>query len=204
MRQFVVITACVVLLLGFNGCQKAVEKKNTVNKIKSDVAPAIDKRVDVFVDGNSVFPQFLVGTWKADNGKWEFVFEPDGVISSAVIDSGMVRVNPSIEIATFNLRDNGKATFKLGRWTVRYSPARRELAVEVVVYEFNYDMGSYKLMGNSIDWFVGPVSKITNIWKAEWSTFPEYILMAPDPNELYVDPNDNPVDTIIFRRQEKP
>lgn len=191
MRQLLVLAGCAVILSGLTGCQKA----------DRGVGLNTNRGVEVTVEGGGKFPHSLVGTWKDDEGGWEFVFRPDGTISSAVIDAGMVRVNPGEKVATIPLKDGGKGTYKLGQWTVQYSSDSRELAVEVVVDYFHLDMKTFGLKGHSTDWFVGTVSADSQSWEAEWFTFPKYITLTPEPTELADGPNLNPVATLVFRKQ---
>lgn len=191
MKQLAVLAGCAVFLSGLAGCQRPAQTTPPVSG------------VEVIVEGGGEFPQFLVGTWKADKHGWEFVFEPDGTISSAVIDSGFIRVTPGKRVATIPMKEEGKGIYKLGQWTVQYSPDDRELAVEVVVDHFHIDLGPHALEGHSTDWFIGPVSEDSQIWEAQWFNFPKYIALTPEPNELSVDPNDNPRDTLVFRKQPK-
>lgn len=188
MKQLVVLLGCGILLSLPGGCQEG-------NKA--------DSIIDVIVVGGGKFPAFLVGRWTPDNAGWEFVFEPDGTISSAIIDNGMVRVNPDERITKIPLIDGGVGTYELGEWMVQYTPENRELAVEIVVDHFHMDMLSYGLKGNSTDLFVGPVLEDAQTWSAEWFSFPKIITLTPDPHELPFDANDNPKDTLIFKKQPK-
>jgi len=185
MKQLLVLAGCAILLSGLAGCQKA------------------DKAVKVIVEEGGQFPESLAGTWKADDHGWEFVFEPDGTISSAVIDDGMVRVTPGEKVATTPLRDGCKGVYKLGQWTAQYSSKNRELALEVVVDYFHLDMKTFGLKGNITDWLVGPVSADWEMWEAEWFTFPKYIALTPEPGELPCDPNNNPIAVLVFRKQHE-
>ena len=192
MKQLVVLVGCAVFLSGLAGCQRPAQTTPPVSG------------VEVIIEGGGEFPQFLAGTWKADKDGWEFVFERDGTISSAVIDSGMIRVTPSEKVATIAtrpLKDGGKGVYELGQWAVQYSPDNRELAVEVVVEHYNLNMGSFGLEGHSTDWFVGPVSEDSQMWEAEWFTFRKTTAWGPEPLEFPFDPNDNPIDTVVFRKQ---
>jgi len=155
--------------------------------------------VNVIIEGGGQFPQSLVGTWKDDKNRWEFVFEPDGTISSAVIDSGFITVIPIKKVHTVPTRKGGKAVYKLGQWTVQYSPGTRELAVEVVVEHFHIDMGPHWLEGNSSDWFIGTVSEDWQEWQAQWTSFPKYIACTPEPGELPVDPNEM-ITELLFKK----
>jgi hypothetical protein len=194
MRHLVVLAGCAVLLLAPTGCQDA------------DTAVNADKAVKVIVDGNGRFPKSLAGRWKADRGAWEFVFEPDGTFSSAVIEGGLLKVIPSQRVGETTTEKGGKVTYKLGQWTAQYSPDNRELAVEMVLDHFRVDMGSARLgrmEAHGTDWLVGPVSKDSQRWEAQWFSFKRYIVFTPEPNELPFDPNTNPITTIIFRKQQE-
>lgn len=187
MKQLVVLVGCAVLLSVIGGCQ----------------SPAVNKSgVDVIIEGGGEFPQFLVGRWKDAQKGWEFVFEPDGTISSAVIDSGFMAVIPSRGIATRPMKMEGKAIYKLGQWTVQYAPDDRELAIEVVVEHFHVDVGRHALEGHSTDWFVGPISEDSKKWEAVWMSEPKYIAFTPEPKELPVDPNDT-ITELLFEKVDK-
>jgi len=187
MKQLLVLAGCAIILSTIAGCQNA------------------DSGVDVIVEGGGQFPQFLVGTWKEDKFGWEFVFQPDGTISSAVIDGGKIRVNPARKIAATSLKGWGDAVYELGQWLVQYAPSRRELAVQVVVKHFRIKMEQDGLVmeGDSTDWFVGPVSQDAKTWDAEWYTFRKNIFLTPERTELRHDPNDNPIEFLVFRKQQK-
>jgi hypothetical protein len=184
MKQWLVLAGFAVILSGLVGCQGPLSKKSGV---------------DVIIEGGGKFPEFLVGRWKDAKKGWEFVFEPDGTISSAVIDSGFMAVVPSEGIATKPMRMDGKAVYELGQWKVQYSPDQRKLSVEVVVDFFHVDIGLHALEGYSTDWFVGPVSEDGTQWEAQWKSAPVYIALTPEPSELPVDPNDT-IQTLLFEK----
>ncbi|MFA5252965.1 MAG: hypothetical protein WC454_10335 [Phycisphaerae bacterium] len=182
MKRLIVLFGCVFLLLG--GCQEPGRTKSGVTV--------------VIIDGNEPFPQALAGRWKDSEKGWEFVFEPDGTISSAVIDSNFMAVEPAKRVAQKPMLV-GKSVYKLGQWTVQYTPKTRELGVEVVVDFFHVDFGKTWLEGSSTDWFVGTVSEDYQTWQAEWVSFPEYIAYTPEPGELPVDPNDT-IKELLFKK----
>ena len=99
MKRFVILAFFAIMLIGLNGCKS---KGSGVN---------------VIITGKGGFPEALVGRWKDNERGWEFVFEPDGTISSAVIDSGFIPVEPAKGIAKRPMRI-GEAVYKLGIWTV--------------------------------------------------------------------------------------
>ena len=126
MKQLVILAGFAVLLLGLAGCQKA----------NRGVDPAPPRGgVEVIIEGGGEFPEFLVGRWKADKYDWQFVFEPDGAISSAVISLGRVRMKPG-EITTVPMKMGGKGVFEPGKWMVHYAPAARDLTVEISLKNF--------------------------------------------------------------------
>lgn len=183
----VILIECAVLALVLSGCQNGSKSGEVI---------------DIIIVGGGRFPKNLVGKWKPDNAGWEFVFEPDGSISSAIIDNGMVRVYPMKErITKIPLIDEGVGTYELGKWMVQYSSSDRLLTVEVVVDNYHLDLKTYGLKGHSTDLFVGPVSQDWQSWQAEWFTFPTVFTLTPLPEELPFDANDNPKDTFLFRKQ---
>lgn len=185
MNRIIVLLGCAFLML--SGCEGPARTKSGVT---------------VIIDGNEPFPQALAGRWKDTEGRgWEFVFEPDGTISSAVIDSNFMAVEPAKRVAQKPMLV-GKAIYKLGQWLVQYKPKTRELGVEVVVDFFHVDFGKTWLEGNSTDWFVGTVSEDYQTWQAEWVSAPKYIAYTPKPGELPVDPNDT-ITELLFKKVDE-
>lgn len=180
MKRLIVLYGCILL---FGGCQELSRSKSGV---------------DVTIEGDGQFPQAIAGRWKSNEDGWEFVFEPDGTISSAVIDSGFISVEPAKRTAKKPMKV-GKAIYKLGQWTVQYTPASRELGVVVVVDFFHVDIGETWLEGNSTDWIVGTVSEDYQTWRAEWVSAPKYIAFTPEPGELPVDPNDTLKELVFIK-----
>jgi len=186
MRKLAALFVCAVLAFCPGGCQPA----------DSEVV------VDVIIVGGGEFPQFLVGRWKSETTPWEFVFEPDGTISSALIDSGVIKVTPSKRVHRRTVSGGDKLLYKLGDWTVQYSPENRELSVEIVVDQFSITKDSKGLKGSSTDWFVGPVSEDGTSWEADWFVFPKYFLVDDDGQTEYpFDPNSNPIATLAFTKE---
>jgi len=176
-----------IFLLG--GCQKDATKTGSV---------------EVLIDGNGQFPEFLVGTWKNDEHGWEFVFEPDGSISSAVISLGRVRIKPG-EVTTVPMIKDGKGVFKPGEWTVHYNPASRELTVKISLKDFRVQVEDNVLEGKVTDVFVGQISKDGNTWPADWTSFPDYTAHTPEnPNfKMAADPNYGVENPLTFEKVTK-
>ena len=188
MRELLFLTGCFVLLAAA-GCKKppeAIGEKSGVN---------------VIIEGGGEFPEFLAGRWKADKGGWEFVFERDGSISSAVIKDGTIEGKPGKGVTKTTFKQVGTVEYELGVWTVQYTPYNRELVVEVVVDYFKLDVGITTLEGKSRDSFIGPVSEEDGIWEAEWFSFPEHFVLLQKPQKIPFDPNNNPIDTLVFKKQ---
>jgi hypothetical protein len=191
MRWFVLLAGCVVFLLGPAGCRNANRATGT------------DKGVTVVVEGGGKFPKSLVGRWKDEEKGWEFVFAKDGTISSAVIGIGHIKVTPKTK-KTYRtpLDKGGQAVYKLGQWTVQYSPNTRELAVEVVLESLHYDFGSKGLTGQGSNWLVGPVAKDSQTWEAEWHALMEYTAISGSTEkEFPLKPGDDALHILIFEKQ---
>jgi hypothetical protein len=185
MKRLIVLFGCVFLLFG--GCQEPGRKKNAV---------------EVIIKDGGEFPQFLVGKWKADNYAWEFVFEPDGTISSMVLNMGEVEMIPG-QTATIPTRGGGKGIFKPGPWTVQYSSKSRELAVEIVIDYIHFEMGPHLLEGKRTDVFIGEVSEDGKTWRADWFNFPDYMAYATETKRLTADPEESFINTITFEKLEE-
>jgi hypothetical protein len=133
--------------------------------------------VKVVVEGQQEFPASLAGRWKADRQGWEFVFEPDGRISSAVIAFGRVSVVPG-RTTTTPTRTGAQATFTPGPWTVYYEPATQELTLRIVMDHVRVPMGENVVEGSSTDVLSGPISSETGVWQVQWTTYTRYTAKA--------------------------
>jgi len=187
MKRLVVLAGCVVLVTAFAGCQNGAKGKDGVK---------------FAVAGGGRFPRSLAGTWKDSETGWEFVFERDGTISSAVIESGLLRVRPgqkTIPIKT----EKGQGVYEMGPWGALYSPQDRELSISVVIDRYVFELKSFGVEGASSDYFVGPVSQDWQTWTAEWYSFPTFRAFAENEQDLVFeqDMNDVPATTIVFRKQ---
>ncbi|UCE99841.1 MAG: hypothetical protein JSV82_01895 [Planctomycetota bacterium] len=189
MKQSLVLLGCCIVLLSLAGCQNA--NKGAIGA----------EAMQVIVEDDGKFPEFLVGEWKADKGGWVFNFKPDGTISYAVISMARVRMKPG-EITTVPLKMDGKGVFEPGEWLVHYIPATRELTVKIILKHFNMEMGDSILEGSITDVFVGEVDEGANVWQAEWTSFtkitghtPEYPTM-----DLSGDPVYGVTESLIFEK----
>ena len=186
MKQIVPLLLCGLSVFSHGGCHGSAE---------SPLA------VEVVVDGDGQFPDFLVGRWKADSGGWEIVFEPNGTISSAVVSLGRVRMIPG-QVTTVPMKMEGKGVFEAGPWAVQYSPKRRELVVEIAIASFRVELGGSVVKGRTLDIFTGSISADGRSWWANRFSFPEYVADTKKyrDHKLTVDPNDNPPEGLLFQK----
>ena len=186
MRRFVLVLFCCLSVSLFGGCKNQTPQEPVV---------------EVTIDGDGAFPDFLVGRWKADRGGWEFIFEPNGTISSAVVSIGRVTIKPG-RTTTVPMKLGGQGVFEPGRWTVQYSQAQRELIVEIVIDRFYVELGDSVLRGKTRDFFIGSVSEDGQLWPVERISFPEYIAdTKKNPNrKLPLDPNENARESLHFQK----
>jgi len=121
MKRFVLLIVYIFLATATAGCRSST-----------------GDGVEVIIDGGKQFPAFLVGTWRAEEGGWEFIFEPDGKISSAVVSIGRTKLQPG-RTTTVPMQMGGKAVYKPGIWSVQYSYQQRELIVETAIDSFRVE-----------------------------------------------------------------
>jgi len=186
MKRLSALLICGFFVFLLNGCQDSAADRSGV---------------EVIIDGDEGFPEFLVGRWKADKNGWEFVFEEDGAISSAVITLGKVRMKPG-QVTTVPMKKGGKGIYEPGEWLVQYTAAERELIVKISLKNFHLELGENVIEGNSIDVFAGQVSEDGDYWPVEWTTFPRYTAhTAEHPNfKFYDDPNESSTKSLVFEK----
>jgi len=189
MRRLALLLVCSAFTSVLGGCQGLAPKRSGV---------------EVIIDGDGQFPDFLVGKWIADTGGWEIVFEPGGRISSAVVSLGRVTMKPG-QVTTVPMQLGGKGVFEPGLWVVQYSHQQRELLVEITIERFRVELGKSVLRGKTRDIFVGSISADGTLWWAERFSFPEYIADTKKyPNHaLTVDPNDAPHQGVLFQKVQE-
>ena len=186
MKQLVLLAGFALLLSVLAGCQTA------------------NRGVEVIIEGGGEFPEFLVGEWKADKHGWQFVFEPDGAISSMVHTMGRIQLKPG-QVTTVPMKLGGKGVFEPGKWMVHYAPADRELTVKIILKNFYAELGEDVVEGKSTDVFAGPVSQDGKVWLADWTSFPDYTAhTAEHPNFNLSDGTDSGITkSLVFEKVEK-
>jgi len=159
--------------------------------------------VDVIIDGDGGFPEFLVGTWTTDSDVWEFVFEEDGTISSAVVSLGAVRLKPG-RVTTVPMHQGGEGIFEPGRWVVQYNPDERELIVKISIKNFYIELGEDTLDGSGEDIFVGRISEDGESWPAEWTSYPKYTAHTDEnPSFNFFDETDSGITKLLIFEKMK-
>jgi hypothetical protein len=156
--------------------------------------------VSVTVEGDEAFPGWIAGQWQADRHGWQFVFEPGGRISSAVISLGRVPVVPG-RTTTRPTRGGGQGVFTPGPWTVHYDPQTKELAVKITMEHVRVQMDDNILEGSSTDLFTGPIAD-DGIWEAQWTSFTLYTARTPDQTsfDLSTDETYGQTESLVFRK----
>lgn len=161
-----------------------------------EVAP-----VTVGTQDRSPFPAGLAGHWKSDRHGWEFVIEPDGRISSAVISLGRVQVYPG-RTTTVTTVTGEQAVFTSGLWAIDYDPASRMLVVKIAMSRVRVPMGPQTLEGSSTDVFSGEVSPMMDTWQTQWTAFTDYRARtgASKSVELSTDKTYGDAQPLVFTR----
>jgi hypothetical protein len=187
MKKTLLLLPVVFCLLFLAGCQEAV-KKDRSNKI--------------VVKAGGKFPEFLAGTWKADNLIWQIEFGTDGQILSVVY----VLWNEKIDLKQGYIYDEGKekdsyAYFVLGPCGGTYNPATRELKVKLTMQEYEIRvLPDASLKGRSEDYIEGTISEDGTKWNANWRSY-GYMEKAalPDINDI----NEHPEKVIFSKISDK-
>ena len=172
MGRILVITAGLFFLAGLCSCQPEREiPSSNIDSLKTK-------------ESGKSFPDFLVGTWKADNAQWIFHFEPDGRISSFRHYAGM-NVDVSEGGASEEWPNGTIAAYFLGPCEANYTPATRQLNVSIIIEYFYIDYPTGRVTGSFSDYLRGPVSQNGKKWKARWLS---YLTIdgaePPDPNKI--------------------
>lgn len=200
MKKLVLLAGFAAVLSGLVGCQDAANNKPV--KVKAGNGFEASGGVEVVIEGDGAFPEELAGRWKSDRGYWEFVFEPDGKISSAVINMAAVKMVPG-KVTRYPTRFGGKGIFEPGLWIVHYSPENRELTVEVVIEHFYQDMGDAAIEGNVTDILTGKVSEDGKTWQADWFSSGKFVAYLPEPNEFHNEPEPVYSGPLVFKKVEQ-
>ena len=129
--------------------------------------------------GDGQFPKFLAGKWISDKQGWEFNFEPDGKLSSAVISMGRTRVEPG-KIRHVSMKYDKKGEMVPGDWSVAYDYETRELVVNIEIRHFFMEMGDDAIEGKSEEIFMGEVSDDVMWWNVTLQSYPNYVAHFSD------------------------
>ena len=185
MQKLSVALVCVLFVFSISGCSDSAKDNSGMQ---------------VTVRGGGQFPAFLVGRWVSDH-VWEFNFEPNGVISSAVFNFGTVEMRPG-QITKVPMLNGGQGIFEPGEWLVDYDPNTRELTVAVSLKRVRADVGGGVLEGTSRDILVGKVAESGDYWSVLWTRDLEFTAHTKElPNaKLPGDPNGGDRTPVIFEK----
>lgn len=171
-----ILIGIVILLLSVTGCQE-VEKQDA---IKYDMTPGT---TEVIVEGGGAFPDFLVGKWKGNKGKWGMVFESDGSLSKVRIALGSTMLLPG-QKNVLHTKGGGEAVYIPGNWTVAYIPETHELVVRIIINYIRVEMGTSTLIGKHEYTLEGIVNEQEDLWEAAVSAYPEFERLPNRPEDL--------------------
>ena len=160
-----------------------------------------DVAMNVATEDGSVFPAALAGEWKSDRHGWQFVIEPDGRISAAVISLGRVRIAPG-ETASVPTISGAPAVFTPGPWTAHYDPTARMLTIKIAMSHIRVPMAQSVLEGSSADVFTGDVSPTMDVWQAQWTAFTDYTARTGEskPIDLSTDKTYGETQPLVFTK----
>jgi hypothetical protein len=177
---------CILAPLLSAGCHSATE-----------TAPG----VNVVIEGPGTFPASVAGRWRADRDGWEFVFDSEGHIVSAVLGLGRVEVTPGHAV-TLPTRSGGESVFEPGQWTVHYVPRTQQFTVNIALDHVRIDMAGTILEGRSTDVFSGAIAPADGVWQVQWTAFSRYTVQAPDqpPQELSTDETYGETKALTFQK----
>ena len=176
MKQLVVLVGCAVLLTGLAGCRSA------------------GKEVKVTTAEDNRFPQFLVGTWRAENEKWELTFSSDGSILTIRHPFVTVPISLAEGGAYEEGREGAYSVYVMGPCTARYQPDESELKVKITIDYFQVVLPVGTAEGKMVEYLTGPVSEDRTTWTAEWVNYVELVGQEkPDLDSI-------PRETVIFTK----
>jgi hypothetical protein len=117
------------------------------------------------------FPEFLVGTWKAETTKWQITLAPDANVVSYHSAGGMRMVMAEGSMFQRNPETDGSLYLSFGPCYADYDPATRELDVTITIEHFRAGSSSGALEGNAHYIFTGPVSEDGKKWDVTLLSF---------------------------------
>jgi hypothetical protein len=160
-----------VLVLDLAGCQEPSRYS------------MIPGSLEVIVEGDGEFPEFLVGKWVGDKDGWGFIFESGGKILVAKISMARVEIVPGV-VKTMPTISDEDAIFVPGDWLVLYSPDSRELTVNMAMNYIKIEMGDQVFQGKTRDIVTGTISEDGELWRTIVSSFPEYEGFPTGPEDV--------------------
>ncbi|MHC4676801.1 MAG: hypothetical protein ACYTBZ_30320 [Planctomycetota bacterium] len=177
MGKILAILGCLALVLAHAGCGQQNEEISGQPQLESETG------------GEEVFPEFLVGVWRADKFNWALKFEPDGsILRLEHVLAGKVKIEE--EGVYLEGPDAGTfAVFVMGPCEAKYDSNNRQLSVKIVLEKFHMRLPQGDLEGWQEDYFDGPVSEDGKTWTVDLREY-SYLEGAdpPDPNLVEANP----------------
>lgn len=145
-------------------------------------------------NGENYFPEFLVGTWKANNADWQFTFDADGEITH--MKHNFIKISDEIDISTGEVYEQLKgdyfSIYTLGACTAQYDSETRQLNVSIKIENFHMELPVGIGEGNMTDRINGIVHQDNQTWTADWYSDTEFI------DQGKTDPSSKPVKQLMF------
>jgi hypothetical protein len=176
-KRLLVLLGCAFFLSVPGGCQSAEE---------------------AVVGPKGQFPDFLVGAWQSQGGKWGLTFDSDGSISTIRHPFVTVEIDMAEGGAYEEGREGAHSIYAMGHCTASYDPNKRELNVEINFDYFKVVLPVGSFEGKMTDRLTGPISEDGITWTANWINYAELVdLMKPDPNSF------SPIQ-VVFEKLQSP
>jgi len=187
MKQILTLL-CVLLALSLIGCQQS------------------EQQADTSVAENVEFPRFIVGTWKAQGeNSWELTFDPDGNVSSVVINMGKVMLEPG-KTTYIPMKEGGESSYEPGGFVASYDKSQKELTVRISVKHSYIELVGGIVEGSSEDVFSGAFTEDGKTWNVTWTSFPKYIARTEDKAEINLSKNvteEGVTTSLVFEKEVK-
>jgi len=131
------------------------------------------------------FPEFLVGTWKADASRWQLTLGPDGNVVSATGSNGIWL--PIAEGRSYNegILEGEFVYMEFGPCRADYDPAKRELSVVINIDYVRIESPKGILEMDIQHYLAGQVRQDGRKWDATcWTTGGVSKTIRTDPNDI--------------------
>lgn len=200
------IATAIGVILWLTGCHP--QDKKLMN---SDLTNS--SSMQVFIEGDGEFPEFMAGKWKSDKRGWVIVFEPDGKISSVVDAIFEEKLMPN-RTTKIQGQQGEPGIFELGDCEIYYNPESRQITTSIKIKRAYMEIAGGILDGTCEYFISGNVWEDEKGWDADIHTLLDLNVLLPDSNYvgegvkyehsgyLRTDPNES-YEHFIFKKVEK-